>query len=411
MNPSVKGPCPDVCIWVGLFLGKDREIQVRNEMERAKEIEQLQYAVVNDALGQEAAQLSVLELARNILHYLALQADTSSPNKLLQFCATYGLSGAMSNVLKGKYGRPIGNLTMDALFPMDIEQRSLPPFEVGNLCLPAYAIGAVLGHCNVVRHSLQQLGARLDAPYGFERESGHVQEHKFLPTIILFWVIKTNQHEMVQCLVECGFQIRWLFPVMDPLFDMIFHIDRMGDEFGVWRSKTYDPDKYYMDSRTMQRKYRAHCCYQEKQKMLQTMIEAGMPFDLFIPQINLDREKKLLDDMREQGLQEATADMARDFCASVSKAELKARNKIANASAEYNVFQKGDKGVTLVDFFETHLMNMWKDQPTVQASRLSEFEKLDARWEKYEEKGEAASTPWWIDNDDSSYDDSEEDSY
>ena len=52
------------------------------------------------------------------------------------------------------------------------------------------------------------------------------------------------------------------------------------------------------------------------------------------------------------------------------------------------------KTPTLKDFYEM-IVEMWKGQPTVQDARLNEFEKLDPRWTKYEEKGEEVFGPWW----------------
>jgi hypothetical protein len=65
---------------------------------------------------------------------------------------------------------------------------------------------------------------------------------------------------------------------MKNLFQVLFHIDCMGDEFGLlWRSPEYDPDNYMFD-RQQQRRRRARFCYKDKVKMLsRTLIEVGLP--------------------------------------------------------------------------------------------------------------------------------------
>jgi hypothetical protein len=220
-----------------------------------------------------------------------------------------------------------------------------------------------------------------------------------LPRVLLLWAIKRNQPEMLECLVgEFGFQFRWIFYDLREIFEILFHIiDRMSDEFGVWRSTKYDPERYMRESRRVQRKYRARCCYKEKQKMLTTVIKLGMPIDLLCPQIDVELDKAVLKQAQAKGMEIPDDKMVRDFYFSLSRPERKARKHIHAACMEYNDIRKKDDCISLIDFYE-YVQAMWKDQPTVQEARLPEFEGLDPRWKKFETMGEDAFTPWWLRN-------------
>jgi len=227
---------------------------------------------------------------------------------------------------------------------------------------------------------------------------GEMQEDRSLSSLMLYWAIKSNQPEMVRCLVaDCGFQFRWISDSMDDLFELLFHIDATNDEFGVWRSRNYNPGEHMFDRRG-QRAYRARSCYSEKQTMLRTMIEAGLPCHLLVPQINVEVERRIIKFMDDRDLKHgADRSELQTFFDSLSEVESKAREHLYHASAAYNSFQDEDEEdatSTLIDYYEK-IVGMWKNQPTVQETRLPEFEKLDPRWEEYEEKGDEAFAVWW----------------
>lgn len=408
---AVDGPRPDSCVWVGLFLGRDAKERMRQGLKEACESGDMEaYHSLRNALVDESTKLPVLELMRNILRYLREEAGRlPDATNLLRFCALYGLSGAIDNALSGKYG-PVDGLTIDSLLPFKEhdapKEKDLPfrfsftsIFSYEDMFMPAWAFGAALGYRNVVCHSIQTLGAKTDTNLFWKmKATGEMQEMDSLPGLMLEWAIQTNQPEMVRCLVaECGFQFRWISNKLEEYFDLLFHVDRMGDEFGVWRSRNYNPDEHMFD-RQSQRAYRARCCYEEKQHMLQTMIEVGLPRDLFIPQINVEVEKRIIQFMDDEGLVHGAKRSAlKQFVDSLSDLESKARGHLFHAAAAYNSFQdedEGDETLTLIDYYEK-ILGMWKNQPTVQEDRLSEFEKLDPRWSDYEEKGDEAFAVWW----------------
>jgi hypothetical protein len=163
MSHAIKGPRPDPLVWVGLFLGKDKEVQLRAQDGEEKESGEIRFEDIHKAIAHKARDLSILQLTRNALLYLQEEAQRlNNSTLLLSFCAIYGLSGAMVNVLHGKYGTPIG---IDTVLPLE----GTDGVYQGKMCLPAYAIGTVLGHCHVIRQAIQ-CGAKLDTPSGVSFE-------------------------------------------------------------------------------------------------------------------------------------------------------------------------------------------------------------------------------------------------
>jgi len=391
----VKGPRPDPCVWVGLFLGRDYEERMRAELKQADEIGSIdEYEALKRAIVDRSKHcLSVLELTRNVLRYLRQEsARLPDATNMLRFCALYGLSGAIDDILSGKYGH-VDTLTIDSLLPFKEHDAKTGDFSFlmfDEMFMPAWAFGSALGYRNVVRHCIRALGAKTDMHLACRmKKSGERKERDSLPGLMLHWAISRNQPEMLKCLVsECGFHFRWIADNLEEIFQLVFHVNHSSDEYGVWRSRKYT-EEHWGDSR-----FRARCCYKEKQKMLQIIIELGMPFELFIPQLNVEFEKKALKDATDRGLDEADEAMLKDYVESLTRLERKAQRPLYDAANEFLILQKRGTSLSLVEFYEK-IVDMWKDQPTVQKSRLSDFEKLDPRWAKYEEKGEEAFAPWW----------------
>ena len=88
--------------------------------------------------------MPILRAARNILRYLSEKSKTMKPERLLYFCAVYGLSHAARNVLNGKYGEAAGkSLTIDT--PLLVPKRK-GRFILNVYCLCIPLIGVVEIH-------------------------------------------------------------------------------------------------------------------------------------------------------------------------------------------------------------------------------------------------------------------------
>jgi len=67
---AIGGPKPDPCAWVGLFLGKNVKGRMREDIKNADKKNSVEaYDSLRNALVDVPAELSVLELMRNILRY------------------------------------------------------------------------------------------------------------------------------------------------------------------------------------------------------------------------------------------------------------------------------------------------------------------------------------------------------
>jgi len=411
-TPLFKGPQIDLCVYAGLFL--DQEGPLRQQLERHEQGPiRAMGAVAQDALRRDAAALSLVDLARNVRRYLLEVVAPQGPVRLLRFCAIYGLSGALNEVLYGKYG-DIGSLTIDSLLPVHDDDMTEEGVEViysdeadaeqrgeRTLHLPVYAIAAVLGHVNVVRQAVQKWKADIHVPlcYSLPRTTTATTTTSLqvlephLSGAVLWWCIKTNQLEMVRCLVQdCNFQFRWLSQEqLRDLYHCLFHIGApLADELGVWRARSYEHDRHREEDED-QRYYRSQCCFGEKQIMLRLLIELGLPWELFVPQINVAAEEKLMRDMQAQNLTNAPPDMVRDLARASGRLAFKARRELALACVEVNYYRDRLDGLTMVAFFNDFLKNgMWKDQPVVQETILPQYEEWDPRWKRCE-----AFVPWW----------------
>jgi hypothetical protein len=416
VHPSqvyIAGPNPDPCVWLGMFLGRSAEEEARAREKETRKGREVAYAGVYKDLKQTVPALPVLELASNILRYVDDEGRRlKNSAHLLRFCAVYGLSGTMGNVLKGlyRYG-PVQGLSIDTCLsandpeaePAVYEEEDIPGRLSRDLYLPVCGIGAVLGHTHVVEHAIQSLGADINANLLFKmanREHDVEQDAEDPASpMLLTWAILSNQPEMVKCLVlNAGVQFRWIADEMRHIFQVLFHIDRTGDEFGVWRSAGYDPTKY-TGGKEEQRLHRAQFCYKEKVEMLKTLIEVGLPQALLIPQIDTSLDAKITKEASDKGMAEPDAHMMRIYYKSLTRTERKARDQIYDACSFYNSVCKEEDTVTVEDFINKYIAGLWKEQPVVQEVRLQEPEALDFRWDQFESKGEKAFEPWWVELD------------
>jgi hypothetical protein len=416
------GPKPDPCVWLGMFLGRSAEDEARAREKETRKGREVAYAGVYKDLKQTVPELPVLELARNILDYVDKEARRlQNSAHLLRFCAVYGLSGTIGNVLNGlyRYGAVEG-LSIDTCLsandpeaePAVYEEETMPGRLSRDLYLPVCGIGAVLGHTHVVEHTIKSLGADINANLLFKMTNREhdVEQDAEDPTspMLMTWAILSNQPEMVKCLVlKAGVQFRWIADEMRHIFQVLFHIDRTDDEVGVWRGPGYDPNKYAGDKEE-QRLHRAQFCYKEKVKMLKTLIEVGLPQALLVPQLDTSLDAKITKEANDKGMDAPDAHMMRTYYKSLPRTERKARDQIYDACSFYNSVSKEEETVTVEDFVNKYICGLWKEQPVVQEARLEEPEALDFRWDQFESKGEKAFEPWWGEHDEMG--ESEEDS-
>jgi hypothetical protein len=419
-QPYIVGPRPDPCVWLGMFLGRSAEDEARAREKETRKGREVAYAGVYKDLKQTVTELPVLELASNILRYIDDEARRlKNSAHLLRFCAVYGLSGTIGNVLNGlyRYG-PVEGLSIDTCLSADDPEAEpdVHEIETGRLSrylyLPICGIGAVLGHIHVVEHALKSLGADLNANLLFKmanREHDVEQDAEDPASpMLMTWAILSNQPEMVKCLVlNAGVQFRWIADEMRHIFQVLFHIDRTSDEFGVWRGPGYDHTKY-TGGKEEQRLHRAQFCYKEKVKMLKTLIEVGLPQALLVPQIDTSLDAKITKEANDKGMTEPDASMMRTYYKSLTRTERKARDQIYDACSFYNSVCKEEDTVTVEDFVNKYISGLWKEQPVVQEVRLQGPEALDFRWDQFESNGEKAFEPWWVGR--GEMDDSEEDS-
>jgi hypothetical protein len=128
--------------------------------------------------------------------------------------------------------------------------------------------------------------------------------------------------------------------------------------------------------------------------MLQTMIDLGLPYELFLPQMDMELDAQLHREAEAKGLEQPDKAMIRNFAKSWSRTERKSRENIYEACCEYNACLNERHQLSIGDF-NLKAKSMWKDQPTVQEARLDLFEKQDPRWEEFSVLGESAFNPWW----------------
>jgi len=382
----IEGPKPDLNVWMGLFLGT-----AAGKTSRAR----FRYKDIQEAFrpAGRIRGMPIFKLARNILQYLATEANKlRNKSELFRFCATYGLSHAARNVLEGKYGPVEKDLTINTALVIPPAKSDLN-FHCP-LCLPFVGIGAVLGYSHVVRFAVQTMEADLQTPMGMKLGSGQVKkvEDYRVGKEALRWAIVSKQPEMVHTLVEHGVRFRWLSNEdLEVIWKILFHIDGQGDEYGpLWQPNPLDGGMREM------RRSRAKSCYNEKQKVLSAVIAAGLPRDLFVPPIDDSIERNAMEEAKAKGLKEPSPEMWMKIVRDMSRSERKRRYLIAMACTAYNQVTKRAQRKTTLEFYR-HVLGMWNEPNNVvsQESNLTEFEDADPRWRLRQEKGESMFRPWW----------------
>jgi len=386
-----------------LFLGVDRANELLQdaapmnsvELEDSQNTMEVTEGVVLSAIRGEVSMLSITDLLENILSYVRKQWNELLLGELLRFSVLYGLDAVLKDIVLGKYGEHDA-LLVNALLPLDNEPLEENPQTFFTSCrkimyMPPYAMGAILGHSNIVVTALNDLGGKLDVPMGGEFKVGEMREmnHHLLPSEVFYWIFQKNMPDMIKCFVnECGFQFRWIDHKnhLPSVFKRIFEADEYAN-FPQWAGDA-DEDELIYESSRERRRLRAASAYVEQMKMLDFLISLGFPFELFFPTENpIECEDKLREEKKLETIQQC-----RDYQKSLSKEERKVRDDCYKACSAYNYMQESEydeddseeeesepKTLTLGDFYR-QLKARWDGQESAQVAHLDEFEALDSRW-------------------------------
>lgn len=147
-----------------------------------------------------------------------------------------------------------------------------------------------------------------------------------------------------------------------------------------WTGDLDAGDLYYEGSSRQRRRLRARVSYQEQMKMLDLLIELGLPFLVLFP-ADLDHY-----------LQQGSMEELRTFEGTLSKAEKKMKRIVWEACSSYNnVQQRHEQWLSMGEFYSQQLQARWDAQHEAQTIKLGEYEALDSRWRAQMEEGNGAS--------------------
>eukprot|EP00594_Rhizosolenia_setigera_P009685 CAMPEP_0178973842 /NCGR_PEP_ID=MMETSP0789-20121207/22003_1 /TAXON_ID=3005 /ORGANISM="Rhizosolenia setigera, Strain CCMP 1694" /LENGTH=516 /DNA_ID=CAMNT_0020661865 /DNA_START=55 /DNA_END=1605 /DNA_ORIENTATION=- len=397
------GTTPDIHIYVGLFFGEEAEKESREKggKERVDAFIEIQNKIAGE--WSEVRRMPIKKLARNILTYLQAQAAKLDPEDLFRLCVMYGLSSAAGAVVNGKlFGvnkkkrKKKKGPTLSVNTPLEYAKDNF--MRSATFFMPALGYAAIIGHQHVIS-KLLELGADLQTPYGGQHENAEYVEIKThrVGAIALKKAILAKQPEMVKFLTSnCGVQFRWLSNQdLETIFKKLFHIECQGDEYGpVWWSNKFNPEEYMGMSDL--RRARAKNCYKEKQKMLQEVVNAGIPSDLFLPTIDLSIDEEMTKEAEMKGMKEPDSKMCRKATMKMTRRERKARGFLTMATMQFNCFAKRGDTKSTLEFYQDCL-KLWSDKDDSQESVMDKFEEADPRWrlKREEKKGHDAFQPWW----------------
>ena len=403
MHPLIKGPRPDMKVWLALFLGVERAEKLLDgrvpmcKMYRKGSPAESEEEILLRAFKGEVTDLPLIDLMTNVLSYVRekvekiMQSGDEELEALLRFAVIYGLDGVMKNILQGAYGDTKG-LTIDTLLPLTDE-----PLEehLGWMWwLPPMHMGAILGHSNVVLGALG-LGGKIDAPMGSETSERAIQLSQYhSPTTVLEWIILKNKKQMLQILVkDCGFQFRWMSrdrqtqQISKPVFSRIFDLSQYESD-PMWKGELRFEDYMWENSR-VKCQMRAASAYKEQMLMLDHLIELGFPFELLFPtEPGVDELERL-----HQNKQLETRQQNREYMLSLSKNDRLALENLTDMTRSYNCVQQDSsdsdtdeshQNLLSVSGYYYMLKKRW-DGKQSQLARLPEFEGLDPTWRAEQE--------------------------
>lgn len=409
-DPLTKGPKPDAAVWAEMFLGRERFATLvdralplnhwprRSNLDRSIALEEHIYLALRD----NVPKLSALQLLENVLDYLlhrVKEDKTATRKDFLRFTVVYGLDGAMKDVLNGAYSCNKNDdddeITINTLLPLSDgvprppDEENMSRFHRGPMYmfLPAYALGAMIGHVNVVSTAIGELHATIDAPLeAFQGNSTPVCHYHYTPGEVLFGAIMTNRQHVLKCLVkEHGFQFRWINH--DREMEMIrwrLLADHELDCSTFWTGDLDADDIYYEASSRQRRRLRARVSYQEQMKMLDLLIELGLPFLVLFP---ADLYRYI------ERLQQGSMEELRTFEGTLSKDEKKMKRIVWEACSSYNnVRQRHELWLSMGEFYSQQLNARWAAQHDAQTIKLGEYEALDSRWRAQMEEGNGESS-------------------
>ena len=399
VNSRIEGPNPDGKIWLHLFLGDERAKELlqgcvplySDEMEasiKENKVKDDTEGLILRALKDEVSKLSTIQLLRNILRYTRREASNMPLIDLLRFSVLYGLDGVMKDILLGRYG-DMGGLSVNSLIPLgdkplDGSEDSSYLHMLGGrrkFFYPLYAVGALLGHTNIASVALTELeGGGFDVPFGVQMKHDveiEVHDEHYLPSEVFLWVFNKNLQHMIKCLVECGFQFRWIdHDELGRIFDKIFEAHDWPRP--PWSGELDEEDVMWESSRE-RRRLRGESAYKAQMEMLDVLISLGFPLELFLPtEPTIEREEKMQKEGKLQTRQEQRAHEK-----ALTREEKMANQRVYKACCDYNSLQTSEpETLTMGDFYRK-LKSRWdKGEASAQVAKLDEFEALDSRWRR-----------------------------
>ena len=405
LHQFVYGPNLDGKVWLALFLGQERADKLLDPEKTAplNSLEILENSnlkaierIVLETLSMEVSFLSIDVLMFNILKYirdLVKVNEMQDITKLLRFSVLYGLDGVMKDILRGRYGH-VGDFSTVNSFLIVLDDTPIVDTSGDDLLSirkrlywPLYAVGALVGHKNIVTVALKELGGIYDAPschdFSHRLEEGlKIDGDHTLPSELFHWVLHKNMPDMVECLVkECGFQFRWIDHkkyILKSMFKTLFLVSDFPRP--PWDGDIDEEEDMFFLSSGQIRKARAKASYKSKMKMLDLLISLGFPFELFFPTEPLFEKEELV---RKNGkLQENTQEWL-EYFNSLTKDQRKAIIRIDSARGSYNRSHSYKDALTSSEFYKK-LKTRWEEgQETSQISKLDEYEALDSRWRKW----------------------------
>ena len=330
-------------------------------------------------------------------------------------------------------------VTIDTLLPVIDEYEQDSDLPKKPLFVPVYMIGALLGHTHIVRAAFRELNATVHSEI-YERRDPDVEtyESRSLPcvNILLFWLITSNRPQMIRCLcVECGFQFRLL---SDDDYEQIwealmYHLNHFIGS-GIYNKRFIEKDYDDIDDDEEEEKLmwsssrvhrwdclRANRLWKNKERMLQVLIESGLPRKLFVLREDLDftLQKRLFEKYKgidEKNIPKSELEAFKNNERSRPRVENKFRVRLNKACSEYNDVQptptaspieedsdyddddddsrvhtnnnksknlkkaEEDNNTLHLPYFYERLLDMWKDQKCVQEMKLDEYDPYDPRW-------------------------------
>lgn len=377
-----KGPRPDYKVWLELFLGGERAEELLEGSCTLRELHdkdvdvKVEECIVWEALKDEVTKLPMCDLLLNVLSYVRHKSDCEDHDNILRFAVLYGLDGVMRDLIHGGYGdlHP-EDLTIDTLLEMSDEPIEHYVFEQ-KFYLSALHLGAILGYPNIVMSAMNELEADIDAPLGLRSASPFATHDHLSPAFVMEWVILKNMKEMLKVLIkDCGFQFRWMFHdhFKQTICKRIFELAEYEDN-PRWSGGLLEED-YAFESSRMRRRMRSAAAYKEQMKMLDCLIDLGLPFELLFPtEVKVDE----LDELHKAKKLE-TRKQNRDYMRSLSRKDREAIDLAVEMSSSYNSLKNSEaEMLTLSDYYRM-LKKKWEGKES-QVARLDEFEALDPTW-------------------------------